>query len=359
MPEPPYRNVCVLRLSAIGDVCHVLAVVRALQDAWPGASFTWIIGKTEARLMGHVDDVEFVTFDKRAGFGGFLELRRRLRRGHRNGHGNGNGHFDLLLHMQLSLRASLASLLCRADLRLGYERARSRELQHWFVDRGIPASPHTHVLDVLFGFAEALGVERGEPRWDIPIPPEAQRYASELIEDGQRTLVISPCSSHQLRNWRAEHYATVADHAVSIHGLRVLLCGGPTAIERETGSRIAAAMREPVVDTIGKDSLIELLAVLQRATLLLSPDSGPVHMATAVATPVIGLYAATSSERSGPYFSRRWCVDRYAEAAQRFLGKPAAALPWGTRIERPGVMDLIRPGDVIERLDRFMADARP
>ncbi|MCM2311130.1 MAG: hypothetical protein NDI84_06960, partial [Steroidobacteraceae bacterium] len=101
------------------------------------------------------------------------------------------------------------------------------------------------------------------------------------------------------------------------------------------------------------------LATLARATVLLTPDSGPAHMATAVGTPVIGLYAATNPERSGPYYSRRWCVDRYDAAARGFLGKPAAELPWTTKIERPGVMGLITPADVIERLDALMAAGAP
>ena len=86
------------------------------------------------------------------------------------------------------------------------------------------------------------------------------------------------------------------------------------------------------------------------ASLLLSPDSGPAHMATTVGTPVIGLYAATNPARSGPYLSRQWCVDKYDAAARRLLGKPAAELPWTTKIEKSGVMDLITPDEVNRKL---------
>ena len=84
--------------------------------------------------------------------------------------------------------------------------------------------------------------------------------------------------------------------------------------------------------------------------MLLTPDSGPAHMATTVGTPVIGLYAATNPQRSGPYLSRQWCVDKYELAAQRLLGKPAAQIPWTTKIEKPGVMDLITPDEVNRKL---------
>ena len=142
-------------------------------------------------------------------------------------------------------------------------------------------------------------------------------------------------------------------------GLRVLICGGRSELELQYGERIAALMRQPCVNLVGKDTLLEFLATLQRATVLISPDSGPAHMATTVGTPVIGLYAATNPARSGPYYSRQWCVDRYEAAALKFMGKPAAELPWTEKIEQPGVMDLITPGDVIERLDALMAAGAP
>ena len=97
------------------------------------------------------------------------------------------------------------------------------------------------------------------------------------------------------------------------------------------------------------------LSSAARATALLTPDSGPAHMATMVGTPVLGLYAATNPERSGPYLSRHWCVNAYDAAARRFLGKPAAQLPWTTKIERPGVMDLIEVAAVTAKLDELLA----
>jgi heptosyltransferase I len=141
--------------------------------------------------------------------------------------------------------------------------------------------------------------------------------------------------------------------------MRVLLCGGRSALELDYGTRIEQLMRRPCVNLVGKDTLLELLATLRRATVLLSPDSGPAHMATTVGTPVIGLYAATNPERSGPYYSRPWCVDRYEAAARQFLGKAPAEIPWTTKIERPGVMDLIEVEAVAERLDALVAAGAP
>ena len=94
-------------------------------------------------------------------------------------------------------------------------------------------------------------------------------------------------------------------------------------------------MHHPCRNLIGRDTLLELLATLERATVLISPDSGPAHMATTVGTPVVGLYAATNPQRSGPYYSRRWCVDRYEIAASRYMNRSAAGCRGPRRSRRP------------------------
>jgi heptosyltransferase I len=347
--KPP-ESICVLRLSALGDVCHVLPVVRTLQDAWPTTRITWILGKLEHKLLGHIPGIEFIIFDKKAGAQGYKDLRSKLR----------GRRFDALLHMQLALRATVASLMVPARHRVGFDRARAREGQWIFTNAKIEAKSREHVLDSLFGFAERLGVTGRSMRWNIPLPESALAYAAAAIPDpSRRTLVISPCSSHELRNWRAERYAALADHAVARHGMEVLLCGGRSDLELQYGEQIGQAMRQPHRNLIGKDTLLEFLATLQRATVLVSPDSGPAHMATTVGTPVIGLYAATNPERSGPYFSRRWCVNRYDRAASRFLNQSVQSLPWTEKIELPGVMDLIEVDDAVEKLDELMAAGAP
>ncbi len=333
-------SVCILRLSAIGDTCHVLPIVRTLQRAWPNTSFTWIIGRVEAKLLGHIPDIEFIVVDKSKALQTYRTLRHALH----------DRHFDVLMHMQVALRASLISMLVPATIKLGFDRRRARELQWLFTTNRLRPAERQHVMDALFGFAEKFHVYDKLLRWDIPIPDAARVYARKVIADGEKTLIISPCSSHPLRNWRAEYYAQIADYAIGGLGLKVILCGGRSDLEYNMGREIQRRMKHRCLNTIGQDTLLEFLATLERATLLLSPDSGPAHMATAVGTPVIGLYAATNPARSGPYLSRQWCIDKYDAAARRLLGKPASELPWTTKIEQPGVMDLITPDEVIKKL---------
>ncbi len=339
------RSICILRLSALGDATHVVPLVHTLRDAFPDAAITWIIGKLEARLVGDLPGVEFLTFDKRAGVAGFRALAAQLR----------GRRFDVLMQCQVALRANLLSALVRAQRRIGYDRARSKDLHGLFIGERIAAGSGMHVLDAIGSFCEPLGLRQTAVRWDIPVPQQDAAIAALLLPGDAPTLLLSPCASHPLRNWLPERYAAVADHAVAHHGLRVAICGGRSALERRTTDAILAAMRQPVLDLVGKDTLKQFLALAQRAVALITPDSGPMHMANAMGTPVIGLHAASNPARSGPYASRHWCVDRYDAAARRFRGKPAQALPWGTKLEYPEVMALVETQAVIERLDALLA----
>lgn len=346
--DRPPETLCILRLSALGDATHTLPVVRALQDHWPGTRITWIVGKLERRLLQGVEGVEFIVFDKRGGRAALAQLRKAL-------HGR---RFDVLLHMQVSARANLLSRLVRAPLRLGWDRARSRDFHHWFTNCQVAGVPLQHQVQGFLEFPRALGLAVEQPRWDLPVSDEARQWAADHLPGDRSTLLISPCSSHARRNWRPGYYAEVADYAAASLGMRVVLSGGPSDLEREVGAAIESGMRTECLNLVGKDTLEQSKALLQRASLVLSPDSGPVHIASALGTPVLGLYAATWSRRSGPYNSLDLCVDHYEEAARKYRDTTAAELRWGHRIEEPGVMDLVRPAEVIGQLRRFVDGAR-
>lgn len=340
------ERICILRLSALGDATHTVPVVRAIQDAWPGTDITWIIGKLEFKLLSGLNDVEFIVFDKRGGWPALRGLSEAL----------SERRFDVLLHMQVAARANLLSRLVRAPERLGWDKPRSRDFHHHFTRQQIAEVPFQHQVQGFLEFPRALGIEVDTPRWDLPIEDAAHAWVSEQLAGDAPLLLISPCSSHELRNWRAEYYAEVADYAVREMGMQVVLSGGPGELEQRMGEHIEQSMQASCRNLVGKDTLEQSKAMLQRADLVITPDSGPAHIASALGTPVIGLYAATWSRRSGPYNSLDLCVDRFEQAARQFRKKEATELRWGTRIEEPGVMDLIQPADVIERLQAWRAD---
>lgn len=338
-----------MRLSAVGDVCHTLPVVRTLAAHWPETRITWIIGRLEASLIGDIAGIEFIIFDKAQGWRAHRQLRRQL----------AGRRFDLLLDMQVSLRASIASLNIRAPRRLGFDRPRARDFQSLFTNERIAPRAHEHVMDGLFGFADALGIHDHELLWGIPLSDADRAFAAEHIPDETPTLVISPLSSPRLRNWRnwrLERYAAVADYAAE-RGLNVILTGGPSAAERAAGESIVAQCRSAPLNLIGQTSLKQLFALIARARVVISPDSGPAHMATAAGTPVIGLYATSNPDRTGPYLSRQWVVNRYPEALKKFSGKTVREARWGERVRHPAAMDLIQVSDVTAMLERVMSEA--
>ncbi len=326
----------------------MLPVIRTLQATWPTTRLTWVIGRLEAQLVGDIPGIEFIIFDKSAGWSAYLKLRSKMAK----------RRFDILLHMQTSMRANMASLMIPADLRLGFDPARAKDHQAFFTTDRIKSTACEHVMDGFFGFLSALGIKDKNIQWDIPIPGEAVDVAQQYIPEGQKTLVISPCASarfRNFRNWHVEGYAALADYATEKHGLRVILMGGPTAVEKQYGEQILRLAHCPILNLIGKTGLKEALALLSRATVVLAPDSGPAHIANAAGTPVIGLYATTNPNRARAYLSEQWLVSQYPEAVRIFLKKSVDEVPWGTRVRYEEAMSLIKIDAVTQKLDQLMA----
>ncbi len=337
---------CLLRLSALGDVTHVVPLVRTLQAARPDTPIHWIIDKAGHKLLDGLPGVTFHAYDKKSGMAGVKELRKQLP----------PGRFEALLQMQVAFRANLLSAFIPADRRIGYDRSRSKDLHGLFINERIPDRPGIHVLDAIGSFCEPLGLRQTGVSWDLAVPPSAYAWAAaQWQDDGRPVLMISPCSSHVRRNWYADRYAAVANHAAQ-RGWKVVLCGGRSELERRMADAIQAQLHTPALDLVGKDTLKQLPALLARATLVMTPDSGPMHIANAMGTKVLGLHAASNPNRSGPYSDRRYCVDRYDDAARKYLAKQAADLKWGTKIEFDDVMELITVEDGIAAFERYVTD---
>ncbi len=334
------ESICILRLSALGDVTHVLPVVHTLKKHWPETRITWIIGRFAHKMVGDLPGVEFIIFDKGKKLGAYADLKKQLI----------GRRFDVLLSMQVALRANLIIPLVSAKRKIGFDRARSKDCHGLFIGERIPQVGGQHVVDSFFGFLETAGLAEKLYDWSVPVPESGELFAEQHIGSEGRYVIISPCSSHPLRNWRAELYGEVADY-IQQKGLRVVLCGGPSEEEAAVGREIERGMKTEPLNLIGKDTLKDFLALMSRADLLITPDSGPAHMANCVNLPVLGLYAASNPKRSGPYQSVDLCVDAYDRASRKFLKRPAAEIKWGKKIEFPGVMDLITPEMVMEKLD--------
>lgn len=321
-------------------------MVRALQRRWPRTRLTWIVGRTEAQLVGDLSGVEFIIFDKRQGLSAYNELRRAL----------AGRRFDVLLHMQASLHANLASLLIRAPVRIGFDRPRARNLQSLFINRRIAGNPRVHLLEEFFQFLESLEINERELRWDIPVPETARAFAERCLPGGP-WLVVNPCATSRPRNRTVEGYARLIDYAFERYGLRTALTGAGSMTERTIGNMVATRCQHPLVSLIGRTTLKDLLAVITRAEAVIAPDAVPLHMATAAGTPAISLYAASNPEHSGPYLSRVWTVNRYTKSLRDYCGLSVEQAPWGQRVRHPEAMEKITFDDVAKKLDGLMMNS--
>lgn len=334
------ERLCLVRLSAIGDCLHAVAVVQAIQRQWPTTAITWIMGKVEASLLGDLPGVEVIPFDKKAGWRGYVQVWRQLR----------GRRFDALLHMQSALRASMLTLGVRARYRLGFDAQRAGDGQRWFTNHTVPSPAALHVLDGMMAFAAELGIRDLTPHWQIPLAASDREWAAQQLDACRPCLLIAPAASKAYKNWTAEGYATVADHAAR-RGFQVLLCGGPSALEKTLAAEIVQRCCHPPRNLVGQSSLKQMMALIQQVQVVLAPDTGPVHMATAAGIPVIALYAHHNPERVGPYLCRDYLVSVYQSLMEARSGKPVSSLPWRSRLKDDHAMQHIQSDQVIACFD--------
>lgn len=346
-------DVCILRLSALGDVCNLVPAVKALQQQQPEVNITWIIGRAEYSLLAGLAGVDFFIYDKKSGLAGMRVLRKEII-AKRNGK-----PFDVLLHMQAALRASVLSRFIPAKRRIGFDAQRAKDHQGLFVNERIPANPHSRVCHGFMDFVYYLGVPNTAPEWNIPVPEADQAAAQQLVADMGKYLVVSPCASVRKRNWRNWEdfagFAQVIDYAQQTYGLNTVIVGGNSELEKIATQQIMHHSQSKILDLTGKTNLKTLLAVIDKADLVIAPDSGPIHMAVARNKPALGLYATTNPDRGGPWFDK-YVVNRYPDAVAKYLKQPLNELTWGQRVRSPDAMGLITPHDLIEKLDLIATD---
>lgn len=333
------KSLCILRLSAVGDVCHALAVVQRIQAYYPHTKITWIVGKTEASLLAGLPNVTLVPYDKKTGWKGVFALWKQFK----------STHFDALLNMQTAFRASVLSLGIKAKYKIGFGKKRSREGQWLFVNRRVedPVSPH--VLDGFMAFAEYIGVAKAEPTWQLAISEQDRQFAQQFIDPTRKNLLISPCSSKAEKDWLVERYAEVANIAHQ-HNVNVIFCSSPAKREVEMVEKITALCDFTPTNAAGKTNLKQLAALIEKVDLVLSPDSGPAHIATTQGTPVIGLYAYHNPLRTAPYHNLANVVSVYEENVQKEFGKPSSELPWATKLKGKNLMAEIQVEQVIAQM---------
>ncbi len=250
--------------------------------------------------------------------------------------------------MQASTRANLIYPMVKAKRKIGFDKTRARELQWLFTNERIEFQ-HEHLHDIFCRFAHKLGVRTEALDWQLVLTENSEDF--DLPDD---YWVLNPAASKLERSWFAEHYAEVIEHCYQRYRLPVVLTGGTAEFERQLAAEVTALVSSPVMNLVGETSLQQLASVLANAKFCLTPDTGPAHIANAMSTPVIGLYAVASSTLSGPYFYSDLTIDRFPQAVRDLLGKDPVKVPWRTRVHDRQAMALVEVDDVIRVIATLM-----
>ena len=330
---PPPRNICIVMMSAIGDAVHVLPVANALKRAWPECRITWVIQPVAHQLVrDHPAIDDFILFDRRRGpsaWRGFHDVRSQMK----------ERRFDLLLGLQVYLKAGLITALAPARVKLGFDRARARDAQWLFTNQRIPARGHRHVQDQYFEFLEYLGIDPEPVTWGLTFSKaerEAQRSFFAALDAPGCAVVVA--TSKTEKNWKPERYARVLEAVQERHGLQPVIVGGPSPVEQEIASEVIRQTDADVVSALGND-LRKLVWILDGSALLITPDTGPLHISRALGTPVVGLYGYTNPKRSGPY---RAFEDLVVDGYANYPGENYPLSPTYRRgMERIGVEEVL------------------
>jgi len=332
----PLERVGIVMMSAVGDAVHVLPVLTALKRLDPAPHVTWVLQPGPATLVrGHpaVDDV--VIFDRSRGWRAFRDVRRAL----------AGRRFDVVLNLQVYLKAGIITSFTRAPVKLGFDRARARDANWLFTTHQVPPHPiGQHVQDQYFEFLTHLGVPHEPPVWDLGPWPDERPWQREFFGALDRpAAAIVVATSKAEKDWPPERWAEVCDALVERHGLTPVLVGGRSPRELHAEEVILARAKHRPVSALGS-GLRKLVAILDGSAVVLSPDTGPLHMAVALDRPVVSLIGFSNPKRVGPYRKfRDLMIDVYSDPGEEY--------PVGSMESRPGRMSRITVEDVLAKLD--------
>jgi lipopolysaccharide heptosyltransferase II len=278
------QNILVIRYSALGDVVLATSVLEPLRARFPKARIEWVTDALYAPLLEGLPEIAQVHRLGREGPNAALPLAGRLR-----------GRFDAVVDLQNKIRSALVARAA-APLRTAFKR-RSAMRAFLSIFGADPPLVRAHATRLYAEALAPLGVEAPGPV-KVSLSAQARALAADALQGVEAPAVaLAPGARWATKRWPAERFAAVAD-ALAAEGVSIVLCGGPG--DRDAFAAFRASTRAKVAADLSFLPLDALAAAIARVQLLVACDSGPVHLATAVGTPVLALFGPTSSARWGP-----------------------------------------------------------
>lgn len=363
------NSICILRLSALGDICNLLPSIWQLRAKFPKAKIVWIIGKEGLELLKSVDiakdNIEIILYDKSTGFKGMVSIWRKFK--HRK--------FDVFCIMQTALRANILSLGIKAKIKLGYDWSRSKDGHYFFANRHIEKSGEKKVIEAYFDFLKYLGIKNLKWQWHLNLT-SLNKDKFDFID--KKFFLLNPCSSSPKRDLDAEVYAKTLFEIWQKYKIIGVITGINSDYAKKVATKILTQVKKldsaensqnltgAWLDITGKTSIGELWSLVAKSEFVISPDSAILHLAAAVNKPPIGLYANKNPDYTGAIFGDAYFVSKYSQAAEKYLQKYTSTgiyrhtknfkktkykkLKFGTSIKSAQAMELIKAEDILDKV---------
>lgn len=332
---PAGRRVLIVKPSAIGDVVHALPVLNLMRTHWPDAKISWLVTPACAGLLeGHPQLDEVVIFDRK-GYAAWWRSARALRSLSQFVVGL-RGRFDLVVDLQGLFRSGFLARASGAPERVGMGYAREGAplfYTHRVAARG-PAA--RHAIERYLDVAEALGLPRGPAEFVFNTNDTDRARVGQLLAplNGSRFAVLIPGTNWVTKRWPVEKFAAVARRLRADFGLASVVTGGP-------GDAWMADAIAPDLSLCGKTSLRETTALLERASVVVANDTGPMHIASALGRPLVSIYGPTSEVRTGPYL-RTDTVVRLALPCAPCLSRRCSHTSCMNWLDESAVLDAVK-----------------
>ena len=329
-------SICILRLSSIGDVTHVIPIISTLQKKYKDPTITWVIGKVEYELVKNLSNINFVVIDKNDTINSIMKLRSYFK----------DQNFDVVFHMQKSLRSKLIANIIKGRVDVTFN-----EIE----------TDANHVLDHFFKFLEKINITDKFLDWKIDelLSNEENNSINKILDESVPFISINPFTSirnNNFREWDFDNFLTLSEYCKNEYSLNTVLLG-KTSKEKSNEIESYLDNNQSIINLINRTSLLEMLSILNKSQFYIGPDSGTLHMARMLDLPVIGLYATSNPLRTGPYCKLEYTINKYPQALEAFLDKKTENVKWGERVRNREAMKLIKIDDVKVQIKRVMKDS--
>jgi len=304
------ENILIIRLSAIGDVINVLPALRRLRAQFPGSRITWLVEDRASEILrDHPDVDEVIIYPRKKWQSGILKVNKsfnviseslsfykKLRK----------NHYDLVIDFQGNLKSAVMNFITGSGNRLGFGRGYCKEFNYLSTQHhAYPAGQKIHRIEKNLSLLKELDIETSFLQPELPVSKDDEEYISNFIDKkadpSLPIIIIHPGTSKfgSFKQWSAENYTLLADMIQDKYDANLILTWGPG--ELDVVNEIVGSVKHKALPACETKSIKQLTALIKRATLFIGGDTGPLHIASIMGIPVVGIYGPKDPSIYGPY----------------------------------------------------------